>query len=126
MAERAALLGERDDARDWMASADLFVLSSNSEGMPNVVIEAMSESLPVIATKVGACPDLIEHGKTGWLVPIGDEAAMTEAIENALANTEELEQVGKAAGKKAEAEFSLEAMIDAYESLLLSLKPSDA
>jgi teichuronic acid biosynthesis glycosyltransferase TuaC len=68
----------------WMNSADLFCLPSLSEGMPNVVIEAMACGTPVIATKVGGVPDIINSDLYGYVVPPADSAALSKAIERAF------------------------------------------
>ena len=62
------------------AKADMFVLSSLWEGYGIVLLEAMAHSLPIIATNVGAIPELVRHGENGWLVPPGDSQALAEAI----------------------------------------------
>jgi glycosyltransferase involved in cell wall biosynthesis len=60
--------------------AGMLVLSSDHEGSPNVVLEAMACGLPVVATRVGGVPDLIEHERTGMICPRGDEAALCDAV----------------------------------------------
>ena len=62
-------LGERADVPDLMRAFDLFVLPSVGEGMSNTILEAMASGLPVVATRVGGNPELIEEDVTGTLVP---------------------------------------------------------
>lgn len=64
----------------WYRSARVLVLPSEHEGMPNVVLEAMASGLPVVATAVGSVPELIEDGRTGILVPVGDAPALATAV----------------------------------------------
>ena len=76
----AQLLGELDDIPCLLAAADALVLPSKSEGLPLVVMEAMAASTPVVATAVGGVPELVEHDRTGLLVPAEDDAALAAAI----------------------------------------------
>ncbi|MBI4604059.1 MAG: glycosyltransferase [Planctomycetes bacterium] len=68
----------------WCHAADLFVLPSHAEGSPVTVMEALASGLPVVATRVGGIPELVEDGATGWLVPPRDPEALAGAIERAL------------------------------------------
>lgn len=81
---RVRFLGYRSDVRDVFADLDLLVLSSDTEGMPNVVLEAMALGVPVVATAVGGTPELVRDGVTGILVPAADTAALAEGILRAL------------------------------------------
>ncbi|HVR72949.1 MAG TPA: glycosyltransferase [Planctomycetota bacterium] len=76
----------------WHAAADLLVLPSHAEGSPVTVMEALSSGLPVLASRVGGIPDLIEEGRTGWLVPPRDAQALTAALEKLLSGREALEE----------------------------------
>ncbi|MCK4413054.1 MAG: glycosyltransferase [Candidatus Eisenbacteria sp.] len=68
----------------WLNAADLLVLPSFSEGTPVTVLEALASETPVVCTRVGACPELIDHGVTGLLIPPGDTDALTAAVRKAL------------------------------------------
>ena len=74
------LPGARNDVPRYIAAMDVFVLSSSMEGLPLAVLEAMAAGLPVVATAVGGLPNLIDDGKTGFLVPSGDENAMRDRL----------------------------------------------
>jgi glycosyltransferase involved in cell wall biosynthesis len=76
--EFAHLLGVRRDVPDVLNALDAFVLSSDTEGLPLVVLEAMATGLPVLSTSVGGVPTVLEEGQTGFLVPVGDEQALRE------------------------------------------------
>lgn len=74
--------------------ADIFVLTSDWEGTPNVALEAMASGLPVVATRVGGVPDVIQHGQTGFLADSGDEGAMIEALLKLVSNVDLRMQMG--------------------------------
>lgn len=71
---------EHSHLPEWVSAADALLLPSQSEGTPVVVLEALASEVPVICTPVGSCPQLIEEGKTGFLVPVGDIEGLTSAI----------------------------------------------
>ena len=73
--EAVAFLGIRRDVPQLMAAADVFVMSSAWEGLPNVVMEAMAAGLPVVSTNVGGVAELVEDPGTGALVPASDAGA---------------------------------------------------
>ena len=86
IAERVVFLGARPQpvVADWIAAADLLCLPSHAEGSPNVVVEALASGVPVVASRVGGIPDLVDHGVNGLLVPPGDPAALAVALAAAL------------------------------------------
>lgn len=71
---------DEDAARALLARSDLLVLPSRNEGLPMAILEAMAHGLPVVATPVGAVADAVEDGGSGLLVPVGDRAALAEAL----------------------------------------------
>lgn len=77
---RLHLLGPRDDVPELLRAADIFTLPSHREGMPRSIIEAMMSRLPVVATEVRGSREEVVDGETGRLVPVGDVAALTEAL----------------------------------------------
>jgi glycosyltransferase involved in cell wall biosynthesis len=80
LTDHVALLGPRDDVPMLLTAADGLVLSSRWEGLPNVVMEAMAAGLPVVATRVGGIPELVEERSTGLLVPAADPGALAAAM----------------------------------------------
>jgi glycosyltransferase involved in cell wall biosynthesis len=95
---RVELLGARGDVRELLASSDIFVLSSRSEGHPVSLLEAMATGLPVVATDVGGVAESVVHGQTGLLVPAGEVTALAAALER-LVDDEQLRRRLGTAGR---------------------------
>lgn len=102
---------------EHMTKAEVFVLPSLSEGLGRVIFEAMACGTPVIGSRVGGIPELIEDGVTGFLVPPGDKKALAERLEWVLAHPEENRQMGEKARARAREYFSTEAYVRNYENL---------
>ena len=111
------LLGERTDVPELLAQADVFVLSTRSEGLPLSVLEAMAAGLPVIASNVGGIPELVVDGVSGVLVPPGDPGALAEAIERLLENPSLALRLGEAGRRRVAESFDLEAVREAHLAL---------
>ncbi len=90
MPRRSVFLPTVDDVRPLLAAADVLVLTSLSEGLPGVLIEAGLRGLPTVASCVGGIAEIVQDGETGLLVRTGDRAAFTSAIREALHSKEEL------------------------------------
>jgi len=121
MEELAWLPGERDDVPELMRSMDLFVLPSLREGISNTILEAMATGLPVVATRVGGNPELVEDGKTGMLVPHSDGVSMAIAIDSYFEDADKREAHGEAARKRVESEFTMNKMVAGYLAVYDSL-----
>jgi glycosyltransferase involved in cell wall biosynthesis len=100
---------EKDQA---LASADCLVLPSYAEGLPMAILEAMSYGIPVIATRVGAIPEVITDGREGFLIEPGDVSALADRMLKISGDPELRRQMGQAARRRVEAEYSLDAMVD--------------
>lgn len=115
-------LGVRKDVKELMVSSKIFVLPSQWEGFGLVIIEAMSNMLPVIATNVGGIPELIEDGKDGILIPPENPKALARAVNSLLENKELREKLSKTAYKKVREKYSINAysarMLGFYKSLV--------
>lgn len=110
------LAGERHDVSACMNALDVFVLSSRSEGFPNVVGEAMATARPCVVTDVGDAAALL--GTTGRVVPARDPAALAAAIVELLAlSSEERRNLGQAARARLIAEFSLQRTVERFTAL---------
>lgn len=117
ISNRVHLLGYRADVADLLAAADIFVLPSRSEGLPLALLEAMFAEKPVVASGVGGIPAALESGEEGLLVPPGDPEALAGALRGLLADPARRSAYAAAARRRAEGEFTVEAMVDAYERL---------
>jgi len=115
--ESVRWLGRRDDVPSLMKAADLLILPSLWEGMPNVVLEAMAARRAVIATAVEGSEDLVVPGQTGWLVPPGEPRRLTEALQQAIFDPALRRSMGQAGRARVEAHFTLSRVVEAYERL---------
>jgi len=109
------------DLRPRFRQAGLLALSSRTEALPNVVLEAMAAGLPVAATAVGGVPELVTPARTGWLAAPGDAPGLAAAITQLLGNPEQCRAFGRAGRERAEGDFSLKAMARRYEDVLARL-----
>jgi glycosyltransferase involved in cell wall biosynthesis len=119
------LLGQRSDVADLHHAFDLFVQSSDYEGTPNVVLEAMALETPIVATAAGGTAELIEDGVQGLIVPPGDLVRLREAIERALTDREATAQRAAAARALVEGPLSFEARMRAVEAVYEELSARD-
>jgi glycosyltransferase involved in cell wall biosynthesis len=111
------VLGARSDVARLLRAFDLFVLFSNTEGHPIVVLEAMATALPVVATPVGGAPGILDDGQTGFLVPAGDEEALRAKLREVLARPHRLAEVGWRARSVALERYAADRMVDEYLAL---------
>lgn len=113
--------GHREDVADWLAASDGFVLCSFQEGLSNTLLEAMSSGLPVICTEVSGAAQYVAEPGCGLVVPVGDDAALAQAI-IALAGNEELRRtLGERGRQLVDRQLTLEAVGKRYETLYLSM-----
>lgn len=115
--KRVRFMGLRTDIPEVLAAADAFVLSSDWEGNPIAVMEAMSAGKPVISTAVGGVPELVKNGSSGLLVPQADSEALARAVNHLATNPQVRKAMGTAAAKRATERFGVETMTEAYEDL---------
>lgn len=106
---RVVFAGYRDDVPALLSGCDVFCLPSAMEGLPLVVLEAMAQGKPVVATAVGGTPELVVDGETGILVPPGDVAALARALDGLLRDPERARRMGEAGRSRVEREFTLAA-----------------
>jgi len=107
------LLGARDDAAELMVGADLIVAPSRSEGLPQVLLEAMAAGRPVVATHVGGTPEVVVHEQTGLLVPPNQPQALSDALKRMLNAPQQRKDFGDAGRERLIREgFNRDSMVD--------------
>lgn len=124
---RVEFLGHRHDVSAILAEADLYVAPSHREGLSNAVLEAMGAALPIVATRVGGNPELLEP--IGVLVPPADPSAMAEALRRTLADPIAARARGDAARVEIERSYTLTGVVRRHEDLydeLLARRPATA
>jgi glycosyltransferase involved in cell wall biosynthesis len=122
--DRVRFLGNTGDMPAFFQRLDQFWLTSNWEGTPNVVLEAMATGVPVIATRVGGTEELIRDGIDGFLVAREDVAALCAAARRVAEHPDEASRVAQRARETASSRFSIRAMVEStqrvYEHVLTS------
>ncbi|HZU35553.1 MAG TPA: glycosyltransferase family 4 protein, partial [Gemmataceae bacterium] len=108
--------GYQSQPERYLQLMDVFALTSRSEGMPLAVLEAWAAGVPVVASRVGGLPALIEEGQTGLLFPSGDEAALVETLATLLHDDELCRRLRKGGQERVMAEFTVERMAAAYQA----------
>ena len=126
-ADGVRFLGMRDDVERLYAGMDLYVLASYREGFPRSAMEAAASGLPVVATDIRGCRQVVESGRTGLLVPVRDAVALGEAIATIAHDADLRRAMAVRARAKAEAEFDQRTQIritlETYARLLGSAAP---
>ena len=117
-APNVRVLSGTEDIRAHLRRAWVFALSSRSEASPNAILEAMACGLPVVATRVGGIPELVEDGKTGLLVPPRDPAALSAALTALLRDRPRRTMLGQAGRQRAAGEFGVARMVRQTETVL--------
>jgi glycosyltransferase involved in cell wall biosynthesis len=113
----AFMLGVRRDLPMILAASDVFVLSSDREGLPIAVLEAMAAAKPIVTTSVGDLPLIVRHGETGLLVARRDRAALADALTRLLSDDELASRLGKNGRRLVEQNYSLQKMIERHEAV---------
>ena len=104
--ERVRFLGWQTDVHSLLATWDLLAMPSMEEGLPISALEAMASARPIVASRVGGLCELIVDGVTGYLVPPGDTESLTRRIAELAVDRQRLAQMGVAAWRRAQSEFS--------------------
>ncbi len=109
-------LGYQEATQEILAVSDVFLLPSYWEGCPASILEAMAARVPVVATKVGGIPEIVEAHKTGLLIPPRDPDAICEAVTWVMQNAREVEQMVARAKQQIADHFSLDQMVTKIEA----------
>lgn len=117
LASKAIFFGEQKKIVPYLSAFDIFVLSSDTEGLSLSICEAMALGKPVVATDVGGNKELVEDGKTGFLVPHEDSKALAEAILRLLQDPDTTQAMGQRAKEKITTQFALERYVKEYQTL---------
>ena len=122
MQDRIFLMGRSQDIPNAIKDASMFVLSSDFEGMPNALMEAMALGLPVISTDCGGggARALIENGVDGLIVPCGDSETLAKAMHDLLADVQRMKVMGEQAKEKG-MKFSADNVVSQWEKYFLSI-----
>ena len=111
---RVRLLGPRTDVGDLLASSDVLLMTSRTEGMPAAVIEAGMHGVPVVAVNVGGVEDVVVDDETGILVPLGDRRALAASLDRVLHDRELRLRLGRAARRRCASTFDIRVVAPGY------------
>lgn len=105
------LTGSIPNAYKYLKAFDVFVLPSVKEGFPYTILEAMAAGLPIVATDVGAVPEILENQKNGLIVPPANAEILAKAIKNLIDNPQKTQELGKNAAEAVK-KFNLNQMVE--------------
>ncbi len=117
VSEYVSLVKETQTIDHFYGAIDIFCLSSDSEGMPLTLLEALASGVPVVSTEVGGIPEIIENGKTGYLVPRGSADSLAQRIVELLQNPSKATELALSGRKMVHERFPAEKMIAATEAV---------
>lgn len=114
---KVQFLGKQENVMDILQMADIFLLPSAQESFGLVALEAMACGVPVVASRVGGLPEVVQHGKTGFLVDVGDNQGMSEAVLSLLTDSSRYRAFSEQAVTWARETFPVERAVRRYESV---------
>jgi glycosyltransferase involved in cell wall biosynthesis len=117
LGDTVTLLGVRQDVPAVLAALDAVVFSSTSEGSPLSILEAMEAGRPIVATRVGGVPEMIDDGVHGLLVTPHDPAAIAAGVARVLDDRAAAEAMGRRARERRRTEFDVDVMVSRFERL---------
>jgi glycosyltransferase involved in cell wall biosynthesis len=128
LARSCLFVGYQEDVAPWYAICDAVVLTSASEGTPVTIIEALAAGKPVVATRVGGVPDVVDEGETGFLVRPRDTHALAERLEILARDPERRAAMGAAGRERMLGRYAVDRLVDdvdvLYRELLASRSPA--
>jgi glycosyltransferase involved in cell wall biosynthesis len=122
--ERVRFLGHQEDVSAILPALDVFWLASDFEGLSNSLMEAMAFGVPVVASDIPPNRELIEHDRTGYLVPVGDRVAFAQFARKLLLEPQTAARLGQAGRQRMREEFSVPKMVESYQNLYRELASS--
>jgi glycosyltransferase involved in cell wall biosynthesis len=114
-------VGLQEDVRSFLTAMDVYLMSSQYEGLPIALLEAMAMELPVVATAVGGVPEVVKEGKTGFLVPAGRPGELAAAAKKLLEDPDMGQAMGRAGRTMVKEKFSMERMVRQTEEVYLEV-----
>jgi glycosyltransferase involved in cell wall biosynthesis len=122
IADRVRWIGVVDDVGTYLHAADVFLLTSDTEGIPGALLEAMTVGLPSVVTRVGGIPEVVEEATTGFLVAPDDEDALGERLVGLSADPELRRRLGENAARIARGLFGMRRCAAEHEEFYQSLR----
>jgi glycosyltransferase involved in cell wall biosynthesis len=110
-------LGERKDIGELLSVFDLFVLPSLTEGISMTLIEAMAAGVPIVASRVGGTPEIIENNRTGSVIPLDEPSKWVKEIKSIIKDDQKRKDMAETAKYEVKKRFSLNSMVDRYEKV---------
>ena len=117
LAKRVIFLGKQEDVAEIVSAADLMLLPSEKESFGLVALEAMACGVPTVGSLTGGLPELVQHGVTGFLAPVGDTEAMAEYALRLLTDDAMRAEFGRACVRRAREHFDSRRIADQYERI---------
>lgn len=117
LGSRVHFVGLKDDVKPYLRAMDLFLMTSEFEGLPLALLEAMASRLPVVVTPAGGIPEVVEHGFNGAVVPLGETAELATVIVELLSDDAKRRRTGDAGRRTVENGFSVDRMTQDLESI---------
>jgi glycosyltransferase involved in cell wall biosynthesis len=118
--------GNQEDVKPYLFASDIFVLPSETEGMSNALLEGMAAGLPCLATPVGASAEMLDFGRCGLLLPVGDVSAWGQALVDLGRSPRRCAELGKAARQRIMAEYDFSVIGARYKALYEDLTEKTA
>ncbi len=123
--EKVLMPGFRPDGRRVMAMFDVYLMTSEFEGLPVALLEALALARPVVSTSVGGIPEVVEDGREGFLSPVGNVEGLASSVLNLLEDKKLREHMGNQGAEKVEKEFHLKHRISEVERLYMEVLRGD-